>query len=463
MPVSVRLLVAAGLLLFAAGTTEADPARDTWRVTFETRWLGPVEANIEIMHDAERLRGRSLSGAVDLLRELPGDQELDDGLMAFEALATDTGEYDGSFAAPWHEGRLHLTIDGDTLQGTVEGGAFAGKLTGVRTATPARIRDYPEILDALDRVVAAKLFAPDDLEEPAYRKFRHTLGRIAAAANDDLDLLLGFRWAWSNDPFSHFELKRSQRNAEALFAFFDDYRVGFEAATVEFEGRAAILKVRTMMGADTIEQIEAAYDRIADQNPRSLIIDLRGNGGGAFAVKPLVEHVIDEPLDAGYFLSQVWNREHDSAPTTAEVLEAAPWAGWSIVSFWKSVQERGILRIRFEPAEPNFDGPVYVLIDSESASATELAADALRSSGKAVLIGERSAGQMLSQSMFDVADGFIVSLPVADYRSMTHGRIEGHGVDVDVPAASEDALDVAKRLAEVAASSADVDTVSPGL
>ena len=310
--------------------------------------------------------------------------------------------------------------------------------------------------------MAAKLFSPADLEKPGYIRFRKTLGQIADAANDDLDLLLGFRWAWADDPFSHFELKRSQRNAEELFAYFDDYRVGFEAATVEFEGSTAILTVRTMMGADTIEQVEAAYDRIAEREPAALIIDLRGNGGGAFAVKPLVEHVIDEPLDAGYFLSQVWNREHDRAPTQAEVLAAPPWSGWSIVSFWNSVQALGILRIRLTPAEPNFDGPVYVLLDSKSASATELAADALKSSGKALLVGERSAGQMLSQSMFDVADGFIVSLPVADYRSMTHGRIEGHGVDVDVPAASEDALDVAKRLAEVAASSADVDTVSPG-
>ena len=446
MPVIFRMLVAAGLLLIAAGAAEADSARDTWRVTFETKWLGPLEANVEIVRDGDQLVGHSLSGAVDLLRELPGDHEPDDGLLAFEASAGETGEFDGRLTSPWREGRLHLAFDGERLDGKVDGGTFTGTLAGVRTQSPERIRDYPAILNAFDRVVAAKLFSPADLEKPAYIRFRRTLGQIADAANDDLDLLLGFRWAWGNDPFSHFELKRSHQNAEALFAYFDDYRVGFDAATVEFQDDAAILTVRTMMGADTIEQIEAAYDRIAEHNPAALIIDLRGNGGGAFAVKPLVEHVIDRPLDAGYFLSQVWNREHDRAPTQAEVLAAPPWHGWSIVSFWKSVQELGILRIRFTPAQPNFDGTVYVLVDSKSASATELAADALKSSGEALLVGERTAGQMLSQSMFDVADGFIVSLPVADYRSMAHGRIEGRGVEVDVPAASADALDVARRL-----------------
>ena len=102
--------------------------------------------------------------------------------------------------------------------------------------------------------------------------------------------------------------------------------------------------------------------------------------------------------------------------------------------------------MQFQPVEPNFDGPVIVLLDERSASATELAADAFRASGLATLVGERTAGEMLSQSMFDVADGFLVSLPVADYYSVAHGRIEGAGVPVDIEAASADALDVAREI-----------------
>ena len=71
---------------------------------------------------------------------------------------------------------------------------------------------------------------------------------------------------------------------EQLFAFFDNYRVGFEAATVRFDGDVAILTVATMMGADTIEQIEAAYDQIHAAGSKALIIDLRGNSGGTKSV-----------------------------------------------------------------------------------------------------------------------------------------------------------------------------------
>ena len=105
------------------------------------------------------------------------------------------------------------------------------------------------------------------------------------------------------------------------------------------------------------------------------------------------------------------------------------------------------MRIRMHPAEPNFDGDVYVLVDKVTASAAEMAADALRASGVATLIGERTAGEMLSQSMFDVVDGFVVTLPVADYYSMRHGRIEGQGVSPHVGSSSEAALNVARERA----------------
>ena len=266
-------------------------------------------------------------------------------------------------------------------------------------------------------------------------------------ARDDLDFVLAFRFAWTNDPFSHFELRRSAVPAEAMMKHFDGFRVGQPAARVQIDGDLAVLRVDTMMGNDTVEYVDAAYDEIARVGSRALIIDLRGNEGGAFAVKPLVEHVIDEPLDAGYFMSQRWNVAHDRLPSTEELTALTPWTGWSVSAFWRSVQDAGLLRIRMTPDQPNFDGPVFVVVDERSASATELAADALRASGLVVLVGEPTMGHMLSQSPFDVVDGFLVSLPVADYCSAKHGRLEGRGVPVDVEVASEDALDRAKALA----------------
>lgn len=448
-----RIPVILILLLAAPGVLAAESA--TWRVTLESGPLGPVEFYLETTLDGDELRGSSLSGALEQLQAIPGERNIDEGLLVFSASRGAGGEFAGAVLAPWQDGGITLAIDGDRLSGSIDGGIFAGSFSGIPAERVTALRDYDAVLDALDAVIAAKVFSPADLEEPAYREFREQLGRIAARATDDLDLLFGFRWLWRNEPFSHFRLQRSAQTAEQMFAYFDQYRVGFDAATVEFADGVAVLTVRTMMGADTIEQIRAAYARIAEERPDALVIDLRGNGGGAFAVKPLVEHVIDEPLDAGFFISQVWNRGHDAPPAAEQALAVAPWQGWSIIGFWKAVQETDIVRLQFRPAEPNFDGPVYLLLDGRSASATEIAADALRSSGLTTLVGRRSAGEMLSQSMFDVADGFVVSLPVADYYSIANGRIEGIGVPVDIEADPERALDVALELAQNGTSAAD--------
>lgn len=447
------LILALALLLAIVSSNAADPS--VWRIQLESQALGPVEFHLEVTQSGDRLDGRSLSGSAAVLAEAPGEHRLDDGLMAFEASRSEDGNFRGEILAPWADGSISLNIGQDTLDGTVEGGIFAGTLQGHKVSNAPTLRDYPALLESFDAVVASRIFSPDDLDDPAYRQFRSRLGQVARRATDDLDLLIGFRLLWNNDPFSHFQLRRSHEPAARMFEHFDRYRVGFEAATLEFDSDIAVLTVRTMMGADTIEQVEAAYDRIAEADPSVLIIDLRGNGGGAFAVKPLVEHVIDEPLDAGYFISQVWNRDHDELPAAETVLATEPWRGWSIIAFWRAVQEQDIVRLRFEPAEPNFDGPVYVLLDDISASATELAADALRSSGIATLVGKQSAGEMLSQSMFDLVDGFIVSLPVADYVSMANGRIEGVGVPVHVAAESGGALEVARALAQKHVSGAD--------
>jgi C-terminal processing protease CtpA/Prc len=198
-----------------------------------------------------------------------------------------------------------------------------------------------------------------------------------------------------------------------------------------------------MMGLDTIEEIDAAYDAIAAKGAEKLIIDLRENGGGAFAILPLVSHVLAEPLDAGGFVSQPWNATHDGPPNAADIAAAKPWTGWSIRTFWADVQDQPITPIRFEPKAPTYGGELFVLTSSRTASAAELASDAFKVSGRATLIGENTAGEMLSQKIYDVPGGFHLSLPIADYYSAKHGRIEGVGVTPDLAVSADEAMESA--------------------
>lgn len=307
--------------------------------------------------------------------------------------------------------------------------------------------DMQPVAHAITTLMRDHHYNPEELEAPAYEAIEDEILELGTDAAGRADFITGFRAIWTDAPFSHVTLSEAQGTAEQMAAHVDNLRIGGGGATLSWQDGTAILTVSTMMGQDTIEEINAAYAEIAARSADALVIDLRENGGGAFAVLPLVRHVLSEPLEAGIFVSQPWNATHDRAPTASDIDGIASWEGWSLRSFWQAVQVNALTPIRFEPATENrFDGPVYVLVSERTASAAEMAADALKASGRATLIGEVTAGQMLSQTVFDLPEGLQLWLPIADYYSVANGRIEGLGVMPDIASEADQADDVAFEL-----------------
>lgn len=134
---------------------------------------------------------------------------------------------------------------------------------------------------------------------------------------------------------------------------------------------------------------------------------------------------------------------HDQPPVREQVEGLPVWTGWSIRAFWRDVSAQPATRIQFRPEGPRFNGRVYVLTSRQTASAAEMTADALVGSGVATLIGEPTAGQMLSQMPFDLPGGLQLFAPIANYVSWHSGVIEGRGVTPRIPVAAADALSAA--------------------
>ena len=303
--------------------------------------------------------------------------------------------------------------------------------------------DYVEVAAAINETMRTYHYDPAELDTPGYKGIEAAITKLAEVSASDEAFVEGFSEIWKSAPFSHVEFRAARQSADDMAAYLDNLRVGGGGAVLTWQGDVAILTVNTMMGLDTIEEIDAAYVAIANRGADALLIDVRENRGGAFAVRPLVAHLVNETVDGGSFVSQRWNATHNRAPNLTELRAVAPWEGWSIRAFWADVQDAAITRFSIAPVEPLFAGPVYVLTSKRTASAAELAVDVLQSSGRAVVIGENTAGQMLSQKIFDVPGGFHLSLPVADYYSIKNGRIEGVGVKPDIEADAADALNIA--------------------
>jgi len=137
------------------------------------------------------------------------------------------------------------------------------------------------------------------------------------------------------------------------------------------------------------------------QDALGLIIDLRGNRGGVFAVrKPLIDRLVHEP-------ALIWTYLRRS---TREDIYA-------------------------DPAEVTYDGPVVVLVDVLSASSAEEFAGALQAIGRAFVIGERTAGRDLVADFAELPNGALLIHPVAQTLVADGTVLEGHGVIPDLPIA----------------------------
>lgn len=141
----------------------------------------------------------------------------------------------------------------------------------------------------------------------------------------------------------------------------------------------------------TYAEFKAALNNLHKGQLTSLVLDLRANGGGY--VQPALE-IADEFLEDNKLIMFTKNRRGEVDRSLAT--------------------EKG----SFEK------GKVYVLIDENSASASEILAGALQDNDKGIIIGRRSFGKGLVQREMDLGDGSSVRLTVSRYFTPTGRSIQ---------------------------------------
>jgi carboxyl-terminal processing protease len=305
--------------------------------------------------------------------------------------------------------------------------------------------NFRQAAAAINATIRANHYRRAELDSSEYVQIEKNVIALGERASSAEEFIEGFNALWRKGPFSHVSLRKAQESVAERYVRFDTEMAGPDAVTLTWQDNVAILTVNTMNGADTIAAIDAAYDQIVSRKAAKLIIDPRRNDGGAFAVVPLVGHLIDKPFDAGVFVVGSWYADHRTPPGPADFASARPWRGYSVPAFQADVLTRPLTSYRIDPLQPHFPGPVFVLTSARSLSAAEIAADALKSIGRARIVGEKTPGAVLSSKLFDIPGGFHLRVPIADYYSITGARLEGLGVTPDIAVSADQALDVARE------------------
>ena len=319
-------------------------------------------------------------------------------------------------------------------------------IAGVNSYSAGQAADFRATAEMINDTIRANHYHSAELDNDAYRQIERDVLALGDKAVSADEFLAEFNAIWRSGPFSHVALRKAEEPAAERYARLETQLAGDDAVTLAWKGATAIVTVNTMSGADTIQAINTAYDEIVTRKAKKLIIDLRRNGGGAFAVVPLVGHLMSKPIDAGVFVVRSWYDDHEKPPGTEDFPSAKPWRGYSVKDFQADVLTRPLTSYRIDPLQPLFQGPVVVLTSSRTISAAEIAADALKATGRAKIIGEKTPGALLSSKLFDIPGGFHLRVPIADYYSIKSGRIEGVGVTPDISVSADQALEVALGL-----------------
>lgn len=145
--------------------------------------------------------------------------------------------------------------------------------------------------------------------------------------------------------------------------------------------------------------ISKAIEELENSGVDSYILDLRDNPGGL--------------VQAGLDVARVWL---DGAPTIFNVSGRV-----------KEVAREVVLDNGLAITER----PLVVLVNKESASASEILAGALHDNHRADIVGEKTFGKGKIQTVFELQDGSALFVTVAKYQTPAHNEIDKIGIRPD--------------------------------
>lgn len=206
------------------------------------------------------------------------------------------------------------------------------------------------------------------------------------------------------------------RAGEPDYLYIDIVRDTIVNTTVSYEmldNSIGYIEVEQFV-ENTPELFEDAIDDLQSQGAKGLVIDLRNNPGGLLkAVIEMADYVIDDSLTAnGANQAGLLLQTKDKNDKVLEEFECGD--------------------------KHSVDLPMAVLVNKNSASASEIFSGCLKDYGVAKIVGETTYGKGIVQSVMKLKDGSAVKLTIAQYFLPSGISIHKTGVTPDVEVELDD-------------------------
>lgn len=320
---------------------------------------------------------------------------------------------------------------------------FFGALRFIETQY-VRDVDYTKLIDGAISGMVKTLDDPHSiyLDPKMYELMRsHTEGSFGGVG-----IVMGFK----DNKITVISVMEGTPSEEAGIKTGDEIIAVDGTPTNEIEPEEVVLHIRGEIGTDVTLRIRRAGEEDKDYDVRRATIQVHTVAGqmlpdtdgiGYIRIASFSEHTADEFKDAYHALENegvkgmiIDLRENPGGLVTSCVAVANMVVPKGPVV---SVVQKDGRREEYESDLAEEKYPLVVLIDSNSASASEILAGALQDTGAATLVGETSYGKGSVQVILPLYDDDALKLTIAKYYTPSGRSIDGTGIEPDISVAPQ--------------------------
>ena len=190
-----------------------------------------------------------------------------------------------------------------------------------------------------------------------------------------------------------------------------------------------------MVGVDIANAMSAAIRDLGAI--KGLIVDLRGNTGGGAGSLRLMSLLTDGKIPVGFAADKKWAEKDlsglkGSFPRFDSIPEKSQFLWLLALRFLPTLITKSPVVLETEGlgAKP-YHGRVVLLVNRHTASAAEMVTIFAKENHLATIVGEPTAGRLLSATSAKVGHGFRLALPTGAYYTWNGTALEGSPIEPD--------------------------------
>jgi hypothetical protein len=349
----------------------------------------------------------------------------------------------GIFHSPLGSYYFNGTLKGDTLRAELLDykKELKGKMIGVKNKATVPLSDYKSIAAQAIQVSKERVYSTAVTKTEKWTGFEKKLSSAAGKAKDDLEMIFAFFNYSRKLPVSHFALTKVNNHPELNMSEAETPN----AILKEKSADLAYLNIKSFNGSAA--EIDDVFRKILAKNYKTLIVDLRENPGGSIeAGMRFASYVADSSYYGGIFLTRKYFDKNTAIPTVDKYPAFQHFTEANYNLIMEGLHNYEGMCIKVIPNHTTYKGKMYVLTSHATASTCEPIVYGLKLQKRAVIVGERTAGQMLSAEPFPLSDEFQVYVPIGDYYAADGARLDQKGAEPDHKVPSSKAYDFVIKL-----------------